>query len=266
MRKSSKLTIAQFAKLHDVNKRTLHYYDAIGLFSPSEKGENQYRYYDSSQSMTFEYIRMLKELNMSLEEIKAYLNHPNPIEFIGIAQQKSAEIDRQIVQLRQAQQLLLDKMRQIELCESQKIHSVHVIHCKQERFLTVPYGFENNDIYEAFSHVKDIWGIQQCRAGIGSYLSVDKIMDQNFEQYDGLYSPVSGAEMVNDVMVRPAGSYLCTYVKGTWDRLPQAYDKIVSYAKKHHFTLVGYAFEWGMNDFVIADAQDSITQILIAVK
>ena len=35
------LTIAQFAKLHNVNKRTLHYYDKIGLFSPNYKGENK---------------------------------------------------------------------------------------------------------------------------------------------------------------------------------------------------------------------------------
>ena len=29
-----RLTTAQFAQLHGINKRTLHYYDAIGLFSP----------------------------------------------------------------------------------------------------------------------------------------------------------------------------------------------------------------------------------------
>ena len=39
-----RLTTAQFAKLHNVNKRTLHYYDDIGLFSPCHKGENGYRY------------------------------------------------------------------------------------------------------------------------------------------------------------------------------------------------------------------------------
>lgn len=27
-----KLTTAQFARLHNINKRTLHYYDSIGLF------------------------------------------------------------------------------------------------------------------------------------------------------------------------------------------------------------------------------------------
>ena len=70
------MTTAQFAKLHEVNKRTLHYYDSIGLFSPSSKGENGYRYYESRQSMEFEYIRMLKEWHMIMEEIKAYIqNH-----------------------------------------------------------------------------------------------------------------------------------------------------------------------------------------------
>lgn len=40
----SKLTTAQFAALHEVNKRTLHYYDSIGLFSPETKGDNHYRF------------------------------------------------------------------------------------------------------------------------------------------------------------------------------------------------------------------------------
>ncbi|MFR1481178.1 MAG: MerR family DNA-binding transcriptional regulator [Hydrogeniiclostridium mannosilyticum] len=32
-------TTGQFAKLNGVNKRTLHYYDEIGLFSPKSKGK-----------------------------------------------------------------------------------------------------------------------------------------------------------------------------------------------------------------------------------
>ena len=67
-----KLTTAQFAKLHEVNKRTLHYYDEIGLFRPLTKSDNGYRYYDISQSIDFEYIRMLKEINLSI--VKLYRN------------------------------------------------------------------------------------------------------------------------------------------------------------------------------------------------
>ena len=49
-----KLTTAQFAKLHKINKRTLHYYDEIDLFKPKFKGENNYRYYDYFQSIELE--------------------------------------------------------------------------------------------------------------------------------------------------------------------------------------------------------------------
>lgn len=38
-------TTGQFAKLNGINKRTLHYYDEIGLFSPEFKEDNGYRYY-----------------------------------------------------------------------------------------------------------------------------------------------------------------------------------------------------------------------------
>ena len=67
MKKSTKLlTTAEFAKLHDVNKRTLHYYDSIGLFSPAKKGKINIVNYETSQSMEFELYSDAKELNMSI--------------------------------------------------------------------------------------------------------------------------------------------------------------------------------------------------------
>ena len=39
---------------------------------------------------------MLKELNMSLDEIKTYLNHPDVLAFQEIAKQKIGEIDTAI--------------------------------------------------------------------------------------------------------------------------------------------------------------------------
>jgi len=97
-----KMTTAQFAELHGVNRRTLHYYDDIGLFSPCQKGENGYRYYDASQSIVFEYIRMLKELNMSIAEIADYCKHPAPEKFLQIADRKEAEIDLEIRRMRKS--------------------------------------------------------------------------------------------------------------------------------------------------------------------
>ncbi len=43
------MTVSEFAKFHNINTRTLHYYDKIGLFSPIYIGENNYRYYSLQQ-------------------------------------------------------------------------------------------------------------------------------------------------------------------------------------------------------------------------
>ena len=51
--KSLYFTAGQFARLHQLNKRTLHYYDDIGLFSPAYKGENGYRYYTINRVLSW---------------------------------------------------------------------------------------------------------------------------------------------------------------------------------------------------------------------
>ena len=44
------LTTAQFAAIHEVNPRTLHYYDSVGLFSPGKKrGESVPLLYQPSE-------------------------------------------------------------------------------------------------------------------------------------------------------------------------------------------------------------------------
>ena len=65
-------TTGQFAKLNGINKRTLHYYDEIGLFSPEFKEENGYRYYTCFQTVQLELIVTLRKIGLSIEEIIRY--------------------------------------------------------------------------------------------------------------------------------------------------------------------------------------------------
>ena len=68
--KSLYFTAGQFARLHQLNKRTLHYYDDIGLFSPAYKGENGYRYYNTEQIHRIMGICLYRRLHVSIAEIK----------------------------------------------------------------------------------------------------------------------------------------------------------------------------------------------------
>lgn len=188
-----KMTTAQFAELHGVNRRTLHYYDDIGLFSPCQKGENGYRYYDASQSIVFEYIRMLKELNMSIAEIADYCKHPAPEKFLQIADRKEAEIDLEIRRLKRARNILKTKKAQVRLCEGLPDEEIRVEACGAVKISVLPYDFSGDDLSRLFTDLKSQWGIEQIRMGIGSFLSLDKVTAGSFETYDGLFTYSSGS-------------------------------------------------------------------------
>lgn len=64
----------EFAKLCHVEKRTLFYYDEIGLLKPICRDEKGYREYDASQAETMDAIKLLQAASFSLDEIKIILD------------------------------------------------------------------------------------------------------------------------------------------------------------------------------------------------
>lgn len=265
-KKHETLTTAQFAKLHDVNKRTLHYYDQIHLFSPKYKGDNGYRYYESSQSIDFEYIRMLKNLGMSIEELDAYLRNPNAEEFIQIAKEKEKEIDANIKHLKQTKQILHQRRSQLELCNRLHTQEIRIQECDEEKLLVIPFDSDDDDLSNLFSIAKHHWSIEQIRMGVGSYISIDKVLARKFDIYDGIFSPTLKSQQSLAFIIKPKGSYLCGYQKGIWSQLPMMYEKMLAYAKEHNIELLGYAYEFGLNDFAISSSEDYITEIMIQIQ
>lgn len=266
MRKEmQKLTTSQFAKLHEVNKRTLHYYDEIGLFSPHTKSDHGYRYYDVSQSIDFEYIRMLKELNMSIEQIAKFRQNPTPADFLNIICEKEKEIEKQIQKLKDIQTIIQNKKEQILFCETLKGQTIRIEECESKQLLVYPLDVTQDDFSQMFSHLKEIWGIEQIRMGIGSYIDLDCVYKMNFERYDGIFTVALNPKTDLNCFVKPKGKYLCGYQKGKWEQLPNLYQQMLDYAKLHHLQLTGYAYEVGINDFVISKEEDYMTKIMIQI-
>ena len=69
-------TIKEIADLAGVSTRTLRYYDEIGLLSPSETGDNGYRYYNHESLLALQQIMFFRELDMPLKDIQLILSSP----------------------------------------------------------------------------------------------------------------------------------------------------------------------------------------------
>lgn len=71
------LIVNEVAKLTGVTVRTLHYYDKIGLLSPSKMTPAGYRLYDEDALARLQSILLFRELQFPLKEIKEILDSPS---------------------------------------------------------------------------------------------------------------------------------------------------------------------------------------------
>ena len=243
--KSLYFTAGQFARLHQLNKRTLHYYDDIGLFSPAYKGENGYRYYTYQQSAQLENILAMRQLNMSIQAI-----------------------DQQIQQLQILKQVF--EQRQQSLVRSEQIHDgqIEVESFAAHHYLLTPMPVEDNpmrNMQQIMQHLQSAWEHSSYKAGCGSYISLEKALNGQFEVYDGVFTPVDPQDDDSLFLLRPAGQYLCGYSVGSWDKLPELYSSMISYAKEHRFALTGNCYEIGLNEFAISRPEEYVARISILI-
>ena len=95
MNTETRLTVKQLAKMSGISARTLHYYDEIGLLSPTRNPENGYRIYEQPAVLRLQQILFLRELGLSLEEIQSALDQPNYDLLSALEQHRKALIQRQ---------------------------------------------------------------------------------------------------------------------------------------------------------------------------
>ncbi|MGN0662692.1 MAG: MerR family transcriptional regulator [Faecalibacterium sp.] len=97
---------AEFARLAGIPKKTLLYYDEIGLFRPARVEPNGYRVYSWYQLDRLALIAALRDLGVPLRQIREYLTHSDPERLDAMLAQQSAEIDRRMEQLRRRREML----------------------------------------------------------------------------------------------------------------------------------------------------------------
>ncbi|MGL5675301.1 MAG: MerR family transcriptional regulator [Cellulosilyticaceae bacterium] len=261
-------TTNEFAKLHHLNKRTLHYYDEIGLFSPKHKGDNGYRYYTFEQSMELENILALRELGMSILEIKDYTQNPNPSDFLKLAHQKIEEIDTTIAKLKKLKAVFVEKQDMLHLCSASYDTKIEMVDLKDEYLLLtpLPLHFQSEDALiqntrPIMEHLRTAWEFCTYKKSCGSFISLDKVQAGEFAAYDGIFTVM---DTKNKTLYRkPKGTYLRGFCLGDWDKIPDLYQKMFAFAEQHGLQLTDYAFERGLNEFMISKMEDYITQIEI---
>ena len=267
--KAALFTIGQFAALHEINKKTLMWYDEIGLLKPACIKENGYRYYSYQQSAALETILMLRELNVSLDEIKQFMENRTIDNFASLLQEKITELNQTISHLRSIQKILINQQQDMDMLRSLDIAEISRVE-KQSRYLVAVDMAENLSFEQEIERVIAETKKHQLRrlhdASYGAMLPVEHLYQGKFSEYSAIYIEMPFPVSKRGLHLQPAGTYLRAFCKGNWEKLPERYKEILAYAKKQGTTLCGYAYETGINELFIDSIDDYITQIEIPIK
>jgi DNA-binding transcriptional MerR regulator len=111
-----KLKIGQFARMCQVSVKTLRYYDDGGLLKPAHVDRwSGYRYYDPDQIKALNRILALKELGLSLEQIRQIMREELPFEEMKeMLRLKRAELEQQNREIEEQLRRVDARMQQIE--------------------------------------------------------------------------------------------------------------------------------------------------------
>ena len=266
----------EFAKLTGINKRTLHYYNDIGLFKPQFIGENGYHYYSGMQFASLELILILRRIGLSIAEIQEYFSNPEHDSFEEMLERKKQLIDDSIKQLLSIQTFLNGKSDRIQLALQAKHGDISLI-TQPERKIVLSESVlgmsEEDDTSVAAEFSLRLKKLFSLYDSFGTRISADALRERRFDCYDRYfaYCPV---HVKNCDEIIPAGTYLQAFCIGSWDKLPEIYAQILHYAQEHSLVLSGYAYEEGLNEMSLSSMgieninlmDDYITRITIAAN
>jgi len=108
-------TIEQVSARTGLTKRTLRYYEEVGLLPPTGRTEGNYRRYNEEDIERLERIKKLRELlGFTLADIRKLLNAEDEREQIKVAYQHETETAAKIAQLDRADELIRSQLHLIE--------------------------------------------------------------------------------------------------------------------------------------------------------
>ncbi len=145
-------TVKEVSELTGISVRTLHYYDEIGLFKPTEVKETGYRFYDDKAIDKLGQILVFRELDLPLADIKLIMDNP--------------DLDRNTVLAKQREMLCLKKQRIERIIASID----EMLKGDQDMDLTV---FDEMEIRTMFADMLQNMNESQKRVFIDHYGSIE---------------------------------------------------------------------------------------------
>ncbi|HUW41176.1 MAG TPA: MerR family transcriptional regulator [Rectinemataceae bacterium] len=136
------LKISEMARLHEISRQTLIFYDKEGLFTPHHVDEKGYRYYSTLQIPKLREICLLRSLGVSLDEIREHIEHRNVETTINLLNRQKTLLDEKIEALALARDSVAQRLSSFEQVPEilSKLNQPFIQDLQPRKAVFFPYG------------------------------------------------------------------------------------------------------------------------------
>lgn len=262
-----KFKTGSFAKLLNVPKHLLIYYDRIGLFKPEIiDSKNNYRYYSQSQFYLFQVIRFLKDLGMPLQEIQDFLDKRSPSSLVDVMDKQRLKIDKEIQKLKLAQSFIDYTMSLIQ--DGENPIGECFIQDKESEYLFIGKEIQETSFkgfiheYSEFMKLNNI----EVSNAVGQMTDMKHLLNKDSQPFSHHYVKVLPEHKLFHNFVKKQGQYLCYLHQGGFDTIDDTYYLMLQYATDQQINLEGYFYELTIrNEIMTEDIREFLTEISIRI-
>lgn len=244
--------IKQVSELYDITIATLYYYERIGLFVPRRDPDNNYRYYEGEDFAHLNLIRTLRDMNVDLEEIKAYEASHTLSQNVSLLQNELVTIDEEMGRLRARQNAVQSALTRYAraLIEAPK-EEIFLVDLPDRPCIKVCDKLADPDDIPLVCAEK----LRENNIGINVFQILPTFSLKPELNESGTFNAkslllYSELPIGCEDHLLPAGSYLTVTFRGSLKKTPDVFARLESYGDDHNLEKVGDPIEfWDINEY-----------------
>ena len=291
--------IGEIAELFDLNIRTLRYYDQIDLVKPEFTDPSSgYRYYSTAQFEPLNTIRYLRDLGMSLDDIRSFLRGRDTGAMQDMMRAQLEEVNQRQRDLDLIRRKLQTRLAQIEKATTgpQGTVEFHRFDARQAVRLRYSLAPDTDLEYPIRLLAKDI-GVRGVFLGmVGLSISRQRLESAEFDNYDSIFLLLDGeatsetaggpqsdaaagstaARSQSDAAARntaasraefAAGEYAVLRFRGTHAAAAGHYQTLHDEIRRKGYKICGDSLEITLIDYgLTCDPENFVTELQIPVR
>ena len=262
------LTIKEFSELVGISKASLRHYDKVGLFKPAKRGRefnNDYRYYSPMQLKTINIIRVLTEIGVPVETIKALTQNRSPEKMLKVFRKYKYKLSKELNYLQEACSIVEIFTELLYEAISVDESEISIIEMPERKIILGninDYSLTDGFIREFARFCYEDYNPKlNLSYPIGSYFNdMSEYMKEPTKPKRFFSINPKGNEKIEN------GLYLVGYTYGDYNHIHDLPERLTEYANKNGYIFSGPVYNIYLTDVVSAlNSEDYLLQVSVPV-